>query len=167
MLKSIIFILTIFSQFCFCWVWKELFDWWYRLLPTRQNVPIIERRVQLTFTLPYNMFVCECVWVSKYENVSPVCRGLTLYRLLFAPLDRWVVSVVIFGTRYYDILCRACVFMARYVMHEHSWRVMSRMSIYDALFWDWAVVTDKRNFELAEAPEFSLWAYSSPLGGVE
>jgi hypothetical protein len=46
--------------------------------------------------------------------------------------------------------------MTLYVVHVHSWHVMSRMGIYGALFRDWAAVTDKRNSELAEAPEFGL-----------
>jgi hypothetical protein len=108
----------------------------------RQNVLIIERRVRQTCTLLYTLSVYECVSMSECEKLSPVCRGLALYRLLFAPLDRWAVSVAIFGTRYYDTLCRACAFMAHYVVHGHSWRVMSRME-----FWD--VVTNKRNFGLA------------------
>jgi hypothetical protein len=88
--------------------------------------------------------------------VSPICRGLVLYMHLFASLDRWTVLVVIFGTRYYDTLCPAWAFMVCYVAHGHLWRVISRMSIYDALFRGWAAVTDKRIFELAEAPEFGL-----------
>jgi hypothetical protein len=66
--------------------------------------------------------------MSECENLSPVCRGLALYRLLFASLDRWTVSVAIFETRYYDTLCHACAFMTRYVMHGHL------MTCYVALF---------------------------------
>jgi hypothetical protein len=107
------------------------------------------------------------VWVCECENVSLVCRGLALYRFLFAPLYRCVVSVNIFRTRYYDTLCCAYAFMTHYIMHGYSWRVMSRMGIYSALFQGWAVMADKRNSGLAEAPEFDLWVYSIPLGGVE
>jgi hypothetical protein len=30
----------------------------------------------------------------------------------------------------------------------------------------WAFVTNKRNYELVEALELELWAYSNPSGGV-
>jgi hypothetical protein len=82
--------------------------------------------------------------MSESENVSLVCQGLALYRSLFAPPDRWAVSVVIFGTRHYGNLCRAYAFMALYIVHGHSWRVMLRVGIYDTLFRDWATVTDKK-----------------------
>jgi hypothetical protein len=57
--------------------------------------------------------------------------------------------------------------MTRYIVHGHSWHVISRMDIYGMLFRDWVAVIDKRNSELVETPEFDLWAYSSPLDGVE
>jgi hypothetical protein len=88
--------------------------------------------------------------------VSSVCQGLVLYRHLFASLDRWAISVAIFETRHYGILCRAWAFMACYVTHGHLWRVILCMGIYDALFRSWAAVTDKKIFELAEAPKFGL-----------
>jgi hypothetical protein len=57
--------------------------------------------------------------------------------------------------------------MTRYAVYRHSWCLMSCLDNYDALFQDWAVVTDKRNYGLTEAPEFDLRAYSRPLGGVK
>jgi hypothetical protein len=59
----------------------------------------------------------------------------------------------------HDTLCRVCAFMTHYVMNEHSWRLMSRLHIYDMLFRGWTIMTDKKNFRLAEAPEFVLRAH--------
>jgi hypothetical protein len=67
------------------------------------------------FALFY-LSVYECVSV---KNVSPVCRSLILYRLFFASLDHWTISVALFRTRH-DTLCCACAFMTRYVVHGHS-----------------------------------------------
>jgi hypothetical protein len=46
--------------------------------------------------------------------------------------------------------------MAFYIMHLHSWHVMSRMGIHGELFRVWAAVAKKRNYGLAEALEFGL-----------
>jgi hypothetical protein len=53
--------------------------------------------------------------------------------------------------------------MARYVVHGHSWFLISRLDIQDTLFRGWTLVMDKMNYEFIEAPEFQLRAYSSPL----
>jgi hypothetical protein len=81
------------------------------------------------------LFSIDCLYmrvnVLSVKNLSPVCRDLVLYRIIFAPLNCWAVSVAIFETRHYDILYRACAFMTRYVVHEYSWHAISRLDRRD------------------------------------
>jgi hypothetical protein len=46
--------------------------------------------------------------------------------------------------------------MTLYVTRGHLWRIMSRMGIHGTLLRVWAVVADKKNSGLVEAPEFGL-----------
>jgi hypothetical protein len=66
-----------------------------------------------------------------YKMCPQHIGGLALYKLLVAPLDRWAVSITIFGTIYYGILCRAWAFMTYYVIYGYLCCIISSLNRRD------------------------------------